>query len=105
LSGFGITKKAKKPANAISKIYGTSVQYIDPEYLKNHQEFIKNKKSDVYSIGVLLWQISSGKIPFEFDLPDFSLVQSIIGGKRETAIKGTPSKYIDIYTGKKNIIN
>ncbi|RIA91681.1 kinase-like domain-containing protein [Glomus cerebriforme] len=98
LSGFGITKKPKKLTNAISKIYGTSVQYVDPEYLKNHQEFIRNKKSDVYSVGVLLWQISSGRIPFEFELPDFSLVQSIIGGKREIIIKGTPNKYINIYT-------
>ena len=87
--------------NAISRIYGNFIQYLDPEYLKNHQEFIRNKKSDVYSVGVLLWQISSGRIPFEFDLPDFSLVQSIIGGKREIAVKGTPGTYIDIYTGKK----
>ncbi|CAG8579121.1 2761_t:CDS:2 [Funneliformis mosseae] len=98
LSGFGITKKTRKPMNAISKIYGTFIQYADPEYLKNHQEFIRNKKSDVYSVGVLLWQISSGRIPFEFELPDFSLVQSIIEGKREIAVKGIPSKYVDIYT-------
>ncbi|GBB84809.1 hypothetical protein RclHR1_11390003 [Rhizophagus clarus] len=98
LSGFGITKKVKKLTNAVSKIYGTYIQYADPEYLKNHQEFIRNKKSDVYSVGVLLWQISSGRPPFESELPDFSLVQLIIGGKRETFIKGTPSKYVDIYT-------
>ncbi|CAI2173546.1 15662_t:CDS:2 [Funneliformis geosporum] len=98
LSGFGITTKTRKPMNALSKIYGTVFQYVDPEYLKNHQEFIRNKKSDVYSVGVVLWQITSGRIPFEFELPDFSLVQSIIEGKREIAIKGIPSKYVEIYT-------
>ncbi|PKK71134.1 kinase-like protein [Rhizophagus irregularis] len=98
LGGFGLTKKIKKLTNAVSRIYGVYIQYADPEYLKNHQEFIRNKKSDVYSVGVLLWQISSGRVPFEFELPDFSLVQLIIEGKREISIKGTPNKYIDIYT-------
>ena len=33
-----VSKKAKKAQNTISKIYGTSVQYVDPEYLRNHKE-------------------------------------------------------------------
>ncbi|CAB4441033.1 unnamed protein product [Rhizophagus irregularis] len=33
--------------------------------LNSVRSFIFNEKSDVYSIGVLLWEISSGKSPFE----------------------------------------
>jgi serine/threonine protein kinase len=33
-----------------------------------------NKKSDVYSVGVLLWEISSGHPPFEGESYDISLV-------------------------------
>ncbi|CAB4393816.1 unnamed protein product [Rhizophagus irregularis] len=59
-----------------------------------------NKKSVVYSVGVLIWQISSGRRPFyaenvEYDI---SLVLAIQGGAREKIIEGTPIKYSDLYT-------
>ncbi|RIA91680.1 kinase-like domain-containing protein [Glomus cerebriforme] len=74
-------------------------QLVSVVYCLHENDIVhQNLKSDVYSVGILLWQISSGRIPFEFELPDFSLVQSIIGGKREIIIKGTLNKYINIYT-------
>ena len=59
-----------------------------------------NKKSDVYSIGVLLWQISSGRQPFcgEYDL---GLALAILkNGTRETFIEGTPIEYSALCEGK-----
>ncbi|CAI2174686.1 786_t:CDS:2 [Funneliformis geosporum] len=57
--------------------------------------------SDVYSVGVLLWEISSGRPPFyikdeEYDL---SLAIEILGGLRENIIPGTPEDYVKIYNG------
>ena len=49
----------------MSEIFGV-VPYVDPKSFNNQfngdkSEYYKlNKKSDVYSIGVLMWQISSG---------------------------------------------
>jgi hypothetical protein len=60
-----------------------------------------NEKSDVYSIGVLLWQISSGCEPFKnkgYDY-DASLMLFILKGKREEMIYGTPVEYNKLYTG------
>jgi hypothetical protein len=58
-----------------------------------------NKKSDVYSIGVLLWQISSGHKPFyKFD-HDPILILSILKGEREKIVDGTPVKYSNLYRG------
>ena len=57
-----------------------------------------NKKSDVYSVGVLLWQISSGYYPFKDDKYG---IDSILNGKRNKIIDGTPIEYSNLYTGKK----
>ena len=62
-----------------------------------------NKKSDVYSIGVLLWEISSGQPPFQGESYDISLVMRIVQGYRETTVPGTPTDYSNLYTGKYNL--
>jgi serine/threonine protein kinase len=66
-----------------------------------------DKKSDVYSVGVLLWEISSGKKPFEsYDSiqDQIALTLRILCGKRETPIVGTPDDYVNIYTSMNSCI-
>ena len=55
--------------------------------------------SDVYSVGVLLWQISSGNKPFKGHKYDASLILAIINDGRENIIIGTPDDYSKLYTG------
>ncbi|CAI2189116.1 9657_t:CDS:2, partial [Funneliformis geosporum] len=57
--------------------------------------------SDVYSVGVLMWEISSGRLPFYIkdEEYDISLAIEILGGLRERIIPGTPEDYVKIYTG------
>ena len=73
------------------------IPYIDPQHFKDQKA---NKKSDVYSVGVLLWEISSGKKPFDsFDsCPVVILSKILLDGKREIPVPGTPINYINIYT-------
>ncbi|RIB26924.1 kinase-like domain-containing protein [Gigaspora rosea] len=74
------------------------VQYFDPKYLQNLKSYNLNQSSDVYSVGVLLWEISSGTIPFESESPfGYNCLLDIIRGKRETEITGTPREYSLIY--------
>ncbi|CAI2183807.1 3948_t:CDS:2 [Funneliformis geosporum] len=54
----------------------------------------KNQKADVYSIGVLMWQISSGRSPSE---ATYDGIYSIIDGKREEIVNGTPIEYSNLY--------
>jgi hypothetical protein len=103
LADFGLSRKiAKASSNNASKVFGL-IPFVDPKKL-NDQNYKLNKKSDVYSIGVLLWQISSGHQPFSYNDYDASLSLSIINGKREEIIDGTPINYSNLYTGKIFII-
>ncbi|EXX68362.1 Ack1p [Rhizophagus irregularis DAOM 197198w] len=62
--------------------------------------FSLNEKSDIYSIGVLFWEISSGQPPFyvEDEEYDVGLAVEILQGLRETVVPDTPEEYIKIYT-------
>ena len=58
------------------------------------------KSSDIYSFGVLMWEISSGHAPFKDCIRNndmFALAFSIINGTRETTIRGTPKNYEKLY--------
>src|SRR5687767_4868270 len=94
-----------------SKIYDI-VPYVYPNRFdrpKNNnnntltQIYSLNKKSDVYSIGVLLWEISSGRVHFysetDDDNFDIGLAVQISQGHRENPIPGTPLDYVKLYTG------
>ena len=79
------------------KAFG-SMRYTDPEYL-NDKKHIRDERSDIYSVGILFWEISSGRIPFE-SYSDIKIALLVIQGKRESLIEGTPLKFSEIYEGK-----
>ena len=75
------------------------IPYVDPKRLEG-QNYKLCEKSDVYSVGVLMWQISSGYQPFNAEGYEISLALAIIDGKREQVIDGTPIDYSKLYQGK-----
>ena len=69
--------------------------YIDPQcYIKNNYK--RNDKSDIYGLGVLFWEISSGKPPFS-EIPIYKVNLKIISGIREIPIENTPADYQQLY--------
>jgi len=70
--------------------------YIAPELL-NDSEYPADTRSDIYGVGVLLWEISTCKRPFDNEPLD-QLNSDIIYGKREVVDPNTPSKYSTLYT-------
>ena len=79
------------------------VPYVDPKFLnniRNNNHYILNPKSDVYGVGVLLWQISSGHRPFHCEEYDVNLVMDIKKGRREEIAKDTPIEFSNLYKGK-----
>jgi len=107
LADFGLSKRIEVSSSSCqksSKLFGM-IPYIDPKRFhiqKNNdiQTNTLNEKSDVYSVGVLLWEISSGYPPFEGEQYDICLAVRILQGYREKPIDGTPEDYIELYIGK-----
>ncbi|GES76244.1 kinase-like domain-containing protein [Rhizophagus clarus] len=78
------------PANKSSgTIYG-NLPYIAPEVISGKNT---SKESDVYSIAMLMWEISSGQPPFSDYENDYNLALKIINGMRPKVVPGTPLKY------------
>ncbi|RGB36158.1 kinase-like domain-containing protein [Rhizophagus diaphanus] len=105
LADFGLSKRIGASSNFQSKLFGV-IPYVDPKKFtrrrnKNNQMqmYSLNEKSDIYSIGVLLWEISSGQPPFlSFKYEDnIALIMYILDGFRETPVTGTPEDYINLY--------
>ena len=108
LADFGLSKRIEASSNIQSKLFGI-IPYVDPKSFSRQrnnnnqtQVYLLNDKSDVYSVGVLLWEISSGQPPFYNDGKpyDIDLAMDILQGLRETPIPNTPESYLKIYTGK-----
>ncbi|RGB31583.1 kinase-like domain-containing protein [Rhizophagus diaphanus] len=105
LADFGLSKRIGMTSNFQSKLFGV-IPYVDPKSFirgRNNnnqtQVYSLNEKSDVYSVGVLLWEISSGQPPFS-GLYDFGLIYDILQGLRETDVPDTPEEYVKIYASK-----
>ena len=100
LADFGLSRKIAE-SSSNSGILGV-VPYVDPKSFNNQNNKSLNyklsKKSDVYSVGVLIWQISSGYEPFK-DKAGVGLIMTIYNGLREEIIEGTSAKYSELYAG------
>ena len=96
-----MSKRIKEASKTPSDLFGV-VPYVDPKKFSK-RSYSLNKKSDIYSIGVLLWEISNGQPPFyvEGEPYDGSLAVQIIQGLRETPVPDTPDDYVKLYTGNK----
>ena len=66
ISDFGIVKLSQATAVTGSLVVGTPA-YMSPEQAKGEQKL--DGRSDVYSLGVIVYEMLSGEMPFEADSP------------------------------------
>ncbi|KAF9185008.1 hypothetical protein BGZ51_003003 [Haplosporangium sp. Z 767] len=69
--------------------------YIAPERFRCPRHF--DARCDIYSLGVLLWELTSGHAAFARLPQDVRLAVSILNSKRESPVEGTPEKYRQLY--------
>jgi serine/threonine protein kinase len=86
ISDFGFYGPANKPLNSI---YG-NLPYIAPEVIAGKEYTFA---SDIYSIAMLMWEISSGQPPFNNYEHDHDLATKTVTGIRPKVMPGTPLKY------------
>ena len=90
ISDLGFCGPADKPLNSV---YG-NLPYIAPEVIIGKGT---TYASDIYSIGMLMWEISSGRTPFINHEHDYGLAMKIINGTRPKIVPaGTPLKYKEL---------
>lgn len=68
VTDFGIAKITNVPSSTITSFGSTmgSVHYFSPEHAKGGYT---DEKSDIYSLGVVMYEMSTGKLPFDADSP------------------------------------
>ncbi|PKY37662.1 kinase-like protein [Rhizophagus irregularis] len=92
----GLSKKLAEATTNSTAITMGMIDYTEPQCFKS-VEYKKNKKSDIYSLGVLFWEISSGHRPF-LDYSQDALSHHIgHENLREKPIDGTPQVYQQLY--------
>jgi serine/threonine-protein kinase len=62
---FGIARAVDSDATQTGSVLGTA-QYVSPEQAQGRK---LGPESDLYSLGVVLYELSTGKLPFEGDTP------------------------------------
>ncbi|RIA91096.1 kinase-like domain-containing protein [Glomus cerebriforme] len=84
-----------QPANNTSsnnEIYGV-IPYIAPEIFKGSAF---SKESDVYCMGMIMWELTTGCKPFANVKHDIHLVYKILDGERPKITEDTPECYADL---------
>ncbi|POG62461.1 kinase-like domain-containing protein [Rhizophagus irregularis DAOM 181602=DAOM 197198] len=86
ISDLGFCGPADKSSTSI---YG-NLPYIAPEVIVGREYTFA---SDIYSIAILMWEISSGQTPFINYEHENDIVMNIINGIRPKIVPGTPLEY------------
>ncbi len=66
ITDFGIAQLSRTPVRQTSDQAVGSVHYISPEQARGEQT---DASTDIYSVGVMLYEMLTGKLPFEADSP------------------------------------
>lgn len=66
VADFGIARFARASQQTVTDKAIGSVHYISPEQAKGD---ITDEKSDIYSVGVMLYEMTTGTLPFDADSP------------------------------------
>ncbi len=76
LADFGLARMAEAGQSTLSgdQLLGTP-HYISPEQARGEQEL--DEGTDIYSLGIVLYQLSVGRVPFNSDTP-FSIIHDHI---------------------------
>ena len=75
--------------------------YVDPKILNKTESYDLTEKSDIYSLGVVFWELTSCSSPFDYEAKNRDhLILEILNGKRENPLPETNDIFVALYTSK-----
>ena len=95
IAEFGLSRMLKETVST-SKGEG-NIAYIDSVTFEN-ESFRRGKESDIFSLGVILWEISSGKHQCEKCTQSFEIFKYRLKGLRDPPSPEAPKKYIELHS-------
>ncbi|CAB4410628.1 unnamed protein product [Rhizophagus irregularis] len=75
-----------------NEIYGV-IPYIAPEIFKGSKF---SKEADIYSLGMIMWELTTGCKPFDNVEHDHTLIYKILDGERPKITEDTPECYANL---------
>ncbi|RIB22592.1 kinase-like domain-containing protein [Gigaspora rosea] len=92
ISGLRLSKKNDDDVSESGGVYG-DLPYVAPEVLSGQRS---SQAADIYSFGVIMYEVSIGQRPFENYQFDVDFAIKICNGLRPEFASGTPSCYIEL---------
>ncbi|CAG8683104.1 1302_t:CDS:2, partial [Racocetra persica] len=96
IADFGLSRKLDDSYISSASILKGVPAYLDP-YCHHRPGKQLDEKSDIYSLGVIFWELTSGIRPFANAEHGWMIISYILAGYREQTIPGTPPKYAKLY--------
>lgn len=94
IADLGLSKHLTGEITSNSMVWGM-LEYIEPQcYVV--ENYVRDKRSDIYSLGILLWEITSGYPPFS-SISRTTLCYKIANGYREPPMDDTPLEFVELY--------
>jgi serine/threonine protein kinase len=91
VSDFGLSRFLNEKS-VIKGIHGI-LAYMAPELLRNGRY---STASDIYSLGMIMWELSHGRPPFSERNDDAYLAMRILDGHRPQVVEGTPRCWVQL---------
>ncbi|CAG8673759.1 8456_t:CDS:1, partial [Paraglomus occultum] len=95
ITDFGLSNVINQMLSISSD--GDYLAYIDPKSFKD-KSYRLGMKADIFSLGVILWEISSGRNPCEGRTETQDIVVYRLNGFRDPPFPGTPEEYAMLYS-------
>lgn len=78
---------------------------MDPKTFDRKTSYKINEKSDIYSLGVIFWELTSSSSPFNYETRnDHTLMLAILNGLREEPMQNTNAIFVGLYQSKYKVI-